>query len=128
MRYIRPADGLSINFSHAATENEGLTTVTLNIELDGNKYMKGTNIIECIKERLLPNFTIAAITQEITENEIKRIGGLVIYGVIQDYVVGDNDDYDGYVFLRAMEFLSRDDASYGIISFELGKHKPTYTP
>lgn len=126
MRNIAQNDGLSISFSHAAMENEGLTTVTIGMELDGDKYMEGVNIIECVKERLLPNFTLDAITQELTASELDDLGGLATGGIVAPYV--SNPTFDLIIFARAMSLLSNDDASKGIISFELGKRKPTYTP
>lgn len=126
MRNIKQNDGLSINFSHAALENEGLTTVALNIELDGDKYIEGVNIIECIKERLLPNVSVDAITQELTASELDDLGGLATSGIVAPYT--SNPTFDLIIFAQTMAFLDADDASLGMISFELGKRKPTYTP
>jgi hypothetical protein len=113
MRHIGQNDGLGISFSHAALEN------------DGDKYMEGVNIIECIKERLLPDFTVAAITQELTASELDDLGGLATSGIVAPYT--SNPAFDLIVFSQAMAFLNSDDASLGVISFELGKRKPTYT-
>jgi hypothetical protein len=126
MRHIiQDYSGLQISFSHAALENEGLTNVTISVPLDADKYMDGVNIIECIQERLLPNFTVDAITQELTSGELDLLGGLAVTTVVTPYV---SDVFtNATVFSNAMNLLAYDDASLGVISFELGKRKATYT-
>lgn len=126
MRYIRLDDGLQVSFGHAALENEGLTTVALNIALDNDEYMDGKSIIDCIKERLMPNFDLAAITQELTIDEMDNLGGLVLNGFVNQYAHDAGSAVD--VFEKSIFFLyEKDNASLGVLSLELGKRKLTYT-
>ena len=124
MRPIRRTDGLSINFSHAGTGGEALTNVNVNIGIDGNKYIEGTNLIESIKDRLLPNLNLAAITQEIPQAEVDLILGMLETGLLS---ISSTIDPNSRV-LVIQYLLSTDDAALGVVEFIAGNKSPTYTP
>jgi hypothetical protein len=127
MRPISTSGGLSITFNHAGISGEGLTTASINIPIDGNKYITGANIIECIQELLLPNLNIDAITQELTDTELNLLAGYAITGTISPYIAGDINK-DSTVMGNAFNALANDNAALGILSLVEGQTKITYTP
>lgn len=124
MRPIKTTEGLSISFSHAGTGGEALTDVSVNIPINGNKYMEGNNIIESIKDRVLPNLNLAAITQEIPQSQVDLILGMLETGILS---ISNTTNPDSRIsFIQYL--LSVDDAALGTVEFTAGNKKPTYTP
>jgi hypothetical protein len=122
MRKIKITEGLGITLGFAGAEVEALTTVQINIPIDGQKYMQGTNIIECIKERLLPLLNVGAINQQLSSNDISLLNALLTTGTIQ---AGAPMPTTGAVAYHLMEV---DNSALGIVSFIEGENKPTYIP
>jgi hypothetical protein len=122
MRKIKFTEGLGIAFGFAGAEGEALTTVQINIPIDGQKYIQGVNIIECIKERLLPLLNVGAINQQLSSNDISLLNALLTTGTIQSNVPMASTGAVAY------HLLAVDNSALGIVSFIEGENKPTYTP
>jgi hypothetical protein len=122
MRKIKVTDGLSININHAGLKAEGLTNVSISIPLDAVKYIKGINLIDCIKGGLLPDVTtkIDAITQELTAADLFLIRGWLVTGIIH------TDNNPAYAPEQTY-LLQEDDAIKGVVQFIDGETQPTYT-
>lgn len=120
MRKIKRTEGLSIAISHAGADGEALTNVQINLPVDGSKYMEGVNIIECIKERLLPVLNTDAINQQLTQADLDLIRGYSEFGIFAPQTLPDSTPIP--------YLLSVDNAVLGVVSFIEGSNKPTYTP
>lgn len=119
MRKIKKSEGFRIDFSFAGTEGEGIITAQINIPIDGNKYVQGVNIIESIRDRLLPLVDVAAINQVLDAGELNLLNGFTQTGIFSPSLVPGMGGVAFYL-------LNNDDASLGVVSFVDGDTKPTY--
>lgn len=120
MRKINNTKQVDIAISHGGTPTQGLTQINITIPIDATKFLQGVNLINCIIPNCLPIITdkLSAITQQLDQNTIELLSGLMISGTAYNYL----EPSPAITYL-----MTSDNALFGELSLNDGDNEITYT-